>query len=291
MGLVRQYQQIEPVWPTFTIPAPQNTRLNSRHAMQILDVNLERPCRLHWVSTVPADQVISNPRRTRGLLVLKSSGPIGSSSFIPAVTSTTNCSVELLDEWDSNEPANFGGDIHGWWKVYYVIPDDFDQPGGIGPTWNMEVVSSGSFKHMRWFSTDEDIEPSGGTFGDGVDIEFERDLFYGGSGVLVNPTSVDVTSQFGDLVMLYSAIKSRTFDDQEYELTFEHGSNAFSLSETYVNGIPEPIRVMLGDPQDDDLDHTITLRGELRIFPTVLTGSARGLNTQFGVRLRAACDE
>jgi hypothetical protein len=288
MTLVRQYVEVEGNTDHLT----QWVRLISRHAMQIQDINGIELCRIFWEAQTPADAIISDPRRTRGIYIIKGSsaaGP-GDVAHIPALGTLLNCHAELLDEWEGHAPANFGGDIYHWWKAYYIIPDYWDEDVGPGPEWSMQVDASGSFKSINWYLCNEPLNNTGtGTFGDGVDLEFQRDTFYGGSGSLVNPTDVTLTSQTGDVVQLFSEMLTRDFDNLAYNLTFEHSHHSFSKSQLYINRSPDTILTMLFDPQDDNENHIITLQGVLTISPVSLPGSARGRNTQLSTRLRGIC--
>lgn len=237
-------------------------------------------CHVSWVAHTYGDQHVTrtdvDPLRDRAILVLSSN------SAPPVVTSTTGCTKHLLRAWDSQAPANFGGDTHQWWSAYYIVPTAaYGDP--------VDFDASGPAQYMNWYTADHDLPAGLGTYGDGVELEFIQDLFYGGSGVLVNRVTGSLSSQYGDLVQFFQDYGYRTFDDLYFVWEFHQGSE-WNRDGSRFNAIPTPIDWHFTDTLNDGGSHTVSLVAQVTVDPVGgLSGSARGLATMLGVRLRGLC--
>ncbi len=284
--LVEQYQQIISSYPFAILrEIDEQTmrfqrRVRARCAEQIQDIDPLSVCYNPWQAHTIGDRNVARtdvfPEYDRAILILSSN------SADPSVTATTGMAAHLLASWDSQTPANFGGDGHQWWRAYYMTPTI----AAYGDLVDFDATGPGQY--MNWYSS-LDILPTGlGTYGDGVDVAFDQDLFYGGSGVLLNQTTGAVSTVHGDLVQTFSDFGYRTFDDLDLTLYFNQ-SGDFNRDDHRFNAIPGPLDWHLADDVNDGSSHTVTVGSRIEVFPSALTGSARALATHFAVALHAHC--
>lgn len=256
----------------------QLRRPRARCAEQIEDINLPGACWNPWTEHALGDTfpTLVDPRYSRLIVILSSH------SADPSITGTTDMDAHLLAAWDSPSPANFGGDGHHWWRAYYCVPTRV----GFGL---VDFDATGSAKYINWYSSDSELPSGLGTYGDGVDVTFKQDLYYGGSGVLINEAGPDTLSTVhGDMVQMFADFDYRTFDDLQFDTTFKQTGD-FDRGQSEHNAIPLPIDYHLADTVDDGTSHTVTVGARVVVTPSVLTGSARGLATYFAAALHAHC--
>lgn len=218
-----------------------------------------------------------NVNKERGLLVLGDAA--GDVACLPA----TGCVAHLLHAWDSPIPANFGGDGHFWWRVFYIEPTSstVDISG-----------STGSLEVLQWFTFRDNLPSGHGTYGDGVDVNMLQDLQYVATfGTAIATSTVSQSTIFGDLMFQFMQQQVRTIDDITYAVHFHHQDpTVFNHDASYHNVDPLPTDWMLEDTKNDAfLPHVITMTNTATAVASSFPGACRILTTQLSARLRGLC--
>lgn len=258
--------------------------LPPKYGQQIVQVYAPPPCAEFWQGWVDLDIRFAetytglDPLRDRIILTLKSA------SGNP-VAMCSGADVHLLAEWDSPTPANFGGDGHGWWAVYYIVPTDTDIDF---------AGTTGASRIANFFTCLSDIPTSGGTHGDGVDITFAHDLDYEAS-FGVATASVDVSQEVEPLeaAFLWAGPEVRTIDDIVLTREFHFPSDGSIFDDdmtTHNIGIPEQDAYLDGRDLHEEAATAVmsfTTTATADVFP----GSCRCISWAFSAVLRATCPE
>lgn len=233
----------------------------------------------YWASWADLDMRFAthffgiNPLRDRVIVTLKSaSGPV--------TCVCSNANVHLLDSWDHNTPANFGGDGHGWYAVYYVEPTgtDIDFAG-----------TTGASRIGNFFTCSGDLG-SGGTYGDGVVLSHLRDDLYTATfGVATSHVDVTQPAMPADAAFLWAVPEVRTIDDIDIVRNFHSPADRslFNDDVTTHNTEPPEQDAYL-DGRDLDAGSTeVTMTYDLTATAGVFPGSCRVYAIAFSTILTA----
>lgn len=217
-----------------------------------------------------------DPNRDRAIVVLSSSS--GDVNLV-----ITGGTPQLLAAFDSATPANFGGDGHAWWRIYWVdiTADAIDMSGTTGP-----------FRQITFFKASEDIW--------GVDRQFTHDLEYHGSqfGTAIEDASANVATRTDDLAWQFIDSWYRSIDDITFEKTFHHSNPArFNHDHTFVNAQPIPLSPGGGALSGIDWMLVDTAPGVSTVasgqrataVASSFPGACRILSLVCSLRLRAIC--
>jgi hypothetical protein len=219
-----------------------------------------------------------NPLRDRGIMVL------ASSSAPPVAVVTGEGEAHLLRAWESDTPANFGGDGHAWWAAYYIVPK--------APLLNLQA-STGATRLLDWFMASADLPDNIGQYGDGVSVTVRQALAYSGShfGFASEETRVTQHTRFGELMYLFTDIWPRSIDDVWNYFGFHHQDRSvFDHDDTRHNMTPQPNDFMLCDTKDEgEAPHEITMSNQTDSTASSFPGACRVLVTQLSVKLRGLC--
>lgn len=283
--LIRQQHEILATDVVESDVARQWARLWSNRlgsASQVQQVIFDNPndCAQSWASWVAIDIRFAtaftvNPLRDRIIVTLKSA-----SAAPTCVCSGAN--VHELSRWDSPTPANFGGDGHGYWAVYYVVPTsvniDFSGTTGAG-------------RMANFFTCAGDLPSGSGNYGDGVAIIFtDQQEYVLTFGTATAEVSVSQAALPQDAVFMWADGEVRTIDDIDFEREFHTEDTSIFNDDVSAHnvGITEEDAYLDGrDPRDAAM--TVTMRFDVTATALVFPGSCRVLAWAFGADLRALC--
>lgn len=199
----------------------------------------------------------------------------------------------LLHAWDSPTPANFGGDGHAWWRVYYVVPesDTLDFTGTTGPFRQLQSVRF----QAQLTDGSGPFGQSNGAFGSGIEISSAQQLAYSGSHSFhaEETVGVDQSTREGEFVSLYIDSWYRSIDDITIDKFFHAGP--FNHDAHFFNAQPIPLSPGGGvlssiDWWFADRVTSVTMGQEVQAdFVVAFENSVRCLSTAVSVKLRALC--
>lgn len=234
-------------------------------------------CYNPWVDHSFFDSIAGSPSHVRGVVVLSCA------SGDPTIASTSGCTAHLLHAWDTSVPVSFGGDIHNWWRAYYMV-----LTGPVG-TWSATVTGGLPIAaYSSWFFSRDPL-PTGGTYGDGVDVTFIENTKTDVSAQLIYNTDVSTSTKHGNAVTVFTDIYNRSIDDFSDDYVFKQDSpGTFDMSNSTFNVPPQPNLYMLSDPLIG-AGHGITIKNKNTVIPLTLPNSARATITQLSVVLNAHC--
>lgn len=209
------------------------------------------------------------------------------SSSAPVTCICSGAEVQLLAAYDSNTPANFGGDGHTWYAFYFITPtaDTIDFAG-----------TTGAFREVTFFRAAETIF--------GIQRQFTLDHQYSGAhhNQAIEIAVANQAAIFGDIVWNYINSVYRSIDNlsftKEFNCTaipFNH--DYFRFNSEFVTFTPsggdQSATDWMYDTKDDSfLGHSVTCRftaeaDDNGTFPDSTRVFA--LNASLG--LRAFCEQ
>lgn len=217
-----------------------------------------------------------NPLTDRGIVVLHSSSA-DPTLVVSGATST------LLSAYDSDTPANFGGDGHAWWRLYYIEP--------TAATINF-AGTTGVVRNCTFLRNSQNLVS--------VSRSFLHDLEYHGAqvGTAVEVATASQSTQLGDVLWNYINHYERSIDNLTYEKIFHHSNPAiFNHDFTRVNSAFIPLLPGGGagsaidwyvDAENNASSHSIVMvfKGTAVADPEIFPNSVRILVVADTLRLR-----
>lgn len=197
----------------------------------------------------------------------------------------SGATVATLEEIDSPSPANFGGDGHIYYGLYYldITADPIDFTGTTGVN-----------RHCLFMRAGRDhVAPP--------DVNFVSDLEYSGShfGHAFEISIVDQTSRLNDLVGMFINDVVRTIDDINIDKTFFYVPDpaAFDDSWSFHNAEPVPFSPSGGAQSSIDWmqnapagDGNFSIGQLVDAVATDFPGACRVLSYAASWRIRAHCE-
>jgi hypothetical protein len=226
-----------------------------------------------------------DPRTDRAIVAL-------SSASAPCVLVCSGGEAHVLDTWESNTPANFGGDGHAWWTLGYIVP--------TGGTIDL-TGTTGAFRFITFARAQAQLQPAdvirgAGSYGSGVLVSVKRDFQYSGSHHLqaIEEANADQSVRKDDFIWLWVGDNVRTIDNITIDKNF-HGQN-WDSSAHFFNAEPVPFQPGGGNLSSIDwhlnADRVDSITAKMRVqadFNVAFENSVRALALAVSVKLTALC--